>query len=257
MFPEFCEYQQPDPAKLDRTIAGEQVVSYVLTSFATVAEVKAGLPGVLVVDSEIPPAPAAFPLHYIFTDRTGASVVVEYVGGELTLHDAPLGVLTNSPTYDFHITNLANYANLSVNSVPVRDIDTVQFAPISTGGSLVGLPGDFTSISRFIRATVYSQSLQKPGTADDGVLQGFHVMNQFDIPQGLVPTNVNSAGASGEELEHTQWTVVYDLENPRMFVSTIGDRGVQGIDLAKVDPAKGVQSIPLSQETEIVDLLGG
>jgi len=166
MFPEFCEFQTPDPAKLDRTIAGEQVVSYVLTSFATVEEVKAGLPDVLVVDSLIPSAPTAFPLHFIFTDPTGASVVAEYVGGELKLHDAPLGVLTNAPTYDFHITNLANYANLSVNSVPVRDIGTVKFAPLSTGGSLVGMPGDFTSISRFIRATVYSQALQKPATAD-------------------------------------------------------------------------------------------
>ena len=61
-------------------------------------------------------------VHYILTDARGKSVVLEYVGGELKIHQNPLGVMTNSPTFDWHMTNLSNYVNMTVSNVPKIDV---------------------------------------------------------------------------------------------------------------------------------------
>lgn len=253
MFPTFAEFQQPDPAKLDKTIAAEQVVSWALTQFATVAEIKAALPEIVVIDVEAPPAPA-FPIHYVFADRTRATLVVEYTNGELQMYDNPLGVLTNAPQFSWHETNLRNYINLSVNDVPPVKLDGIDLQPIGTGGSLAGMPGDFTPPARFIRATILSQAAPKLETADETVLQAFHVMNQFDLPPGVIPTNANTPTTDADAAEHTQWTVVMDLATPRLYVSTLGNRGIELVDLSQIDQSAGVQHLPLSQTTEIISL---
>lgn len=255
MFPSFAASQPADPDQLDRTIAAEQLVSWALTQFATVAEVKAALPDVRVIDVALPPLPV-FPVHFIFTDKTRQSLVVEYVGGEVTTYDNPIGVLTNSPPFPWHETNLRNYINLSVNDVPPVSLDGIKLEPIGTGGSLVGMPGDFTPPSRFIRATILSQAAPRLETADEMVLEAFHIMNQFDLPPGVVPVNANTPTSDPNEAEHTQWTVVMDLATPRLFVSTMDNRGIQMVDLAKIEPTASVQHLDLSPTTAITDLIG-
>jgi choloylglycine hydrolase len=253
MFPTFAGFQQPDPAQLDRTFIAPQLLTWALTQYATVDEVKAALPDVHVINIAIPPAPE-FPLHFIFTDRTKASLIVEYENGELHTYDDPIGVMTNSPPFPWHVTNLRNYINLSINSVPSVNLDGIDLAPIGTGGSLVGMPGDFTPPARFIRATILSQAAPKLDTTDAMVLEAFHIMNQFDIPPGVVPPNANTPTTAQSEPEHTQWTVVYDLSTPRLYVSTMENRGVSMVDLTKIDPAAGILHLQIAPETEITEL---
>jgi choloylglycine hydrolase len=62
------------------------------------------------------------PCHYFINDASGRCVVLEFVGGELKIHENPLGVITNSPSFDWHVTNLRNYVNLTVNNVPPVDL---------------------------------------------------------------------------------------------------------------------------------------
>ena len=124
-------------------------------------------------------------VHYILTDSNGESVVLEYVGGELKIHQNPLGVMTNSPTFDWHMTNLSNYVNMSVTNVPTIDV--------GRGWRNQGLwsrqrnarnPGDFTPPSRFVRAVAFTKSALPVEKAREGVLQAFHILNQLDIPKG-------------------------------------------------------------------------
>jgi penicillin V acylase-like amidase (Ntn superfamily) len=134
----------------------------------------------------------------------------------LLRHDAPLGVMANAPTYDRHMTNLANYINLSVNDIESIKLGAQKISAFGAGGGLLGLPGDFTPPSRFVRAAIYSQSASPNATADDAVLSAFHILNQFDIPKGSV---VNSA--AGEKMDEiTEWTSVADLKNLRWYFRT-------------------------------------
>ena len=123
---------------------------------------------------------------FFIQDRSGKSIVIEPVGGTLKVHDAPLGIMTNAPTYDWHMTNLQNYVNLSVKDVEGAKIGPVALAAFGSGSGLHGMPGDFTPPSRFVRAAIYSQSAAPNGTAEDAVLSAFHILNQFDIPKGSV-----------------------------------------------------------------------
>jgi choloylglycine hydrolase len=128
--------------------------------------------------------------HFFIQDRSGKSIVVEPIDGTLKVHDAPLGVMTNAPTYDWHMTNLVVYINLSVKDVDTAKVGDVTLSAFGSGAGLLGLPGDFTPPSRFVRAVAFSQSAAPKATADDAVLSAFHILNQFDIPEGAV---VNSA----------------------------------------------------------------
>ena len=124
------------------------------------------------------------PVHYILTDASGKSVVLEYVGGELKIHENPLGVMSNSPTFDWHMTNLSNYVNMTVSNVPKIDLGGKEIKGLGQGSGMLGLPGDFTPPSRFVRAVAFSKSALPVETAREGVLQAFHILNQFDIPKG-------------------------------------------------------------------------
>ncbi|MGZ5863691.1 MAG: linear amide C-N hydrolase, partial [Methyloceanibacter sp.] len=174
----------------------------------------------------------------------GKSIVIEPVDGTLD-HDAPLGVMTNAPTYDWHMSNLQNYVNLSV-----KDVEQIKLGPLTlpafgAGAGLLGMPGDFTPPSRFVRAAIYSQSAAPNATADDAVLSAFHILNQFDIPEGAVEN-----GAVGELVnEVTEWTSVADLKNSALVLQDRDDQSIHMIDLKQaVGAAKG--------ETRVIQMEG-
>lgn len=243
LFPSFAEFQNATQDQLPETLSAVQLLTWALTQFATVDEVKQALPSIRVVNPAIPPYPAQS-FHYIFTDTSRASIVVEYMGGELQIYDNPLGVLTNSPDFPWHVTNLRNYINLSVTDVPAVTIDRMTFTPIGRGESLHGLPGDFTPPSRFIRAAFFAQAAPQLATGEETVMQAFHIMDQFDIPPGVVPEPKNS----GDPYEKTLWTTVVDLTHRRFYITTVDNRDIRMLDMTELDPnATAVQSFPLDQ----------
>lgn len=251
LFPTFAGFQNATPDQLPQTIAAEQVVTWALTRFKTVDEVKDALPAIRVVNPAFPPH-QPLPVHYIFTDTSRASIVVEYVDGELRVYDNTLGVLTNSPDFPWHLTNLRNYVNLSVTDVPTVKLDRMTFAPLGQGESLHGLPGDFTPPSRFVRATFFAQAAPLLASGKETVMQAFHIMDQFDIPPGAVPEPKSS---SGTPYERTLWTAVVDLTHRRFYITTFDNRDIRVLDLTTLDPnAATVQMFPLDQPQSITEI---
>ena len=104
------------------------------------------------------------PLHHIVSDATGASIVMEYMDGQLSVTDNKVGAMTNSPGYDWHLLNLRNYANLTPQAARPREIDGVSLAPFGAGSGMLGLPGDFTPPSRFVRAVAFVNKRPTPST---------------------------------------------------------------------------------------------
>jgi choloylglycine hydrolase len=188
--------------------------------------------------------------HFFIQDRSGKSIAIEPVDGTLKVHDAPLGVMANAPTYDWQMTNLANYINLSVKDIESTKVGDVKVSAFGSGSGLLGLPGDFTPPSRFVRAVVYSQSAAPNKTADDAVLSAFHILNQFDIPKGSV---VNAAvGQPVDEI--TEWTSVSDLKNLRWYFRTFADQSIRMVDLKQaIDAAKGkISTIEMETSTQLI-----
>lgn len=190
-------------------------------------------------------------VHYVIRDGQGRCVVLEYTGGELKVFENPLGVITNAPTFDWHMTNLQNYVNMTVNSVPAVDYKGIQFTGLGQGTGMLGLPGDFTPPSRFVRAVAFSLSALPVKTAREGVLQAFHILNQFDIPKGAARGTENGKTAC----DYTQWTSASDLQNMRYYFNTYDSRRIRMVDLKKADlDAKEIKTIPMAGEEVIEDM---
>ena len=211
-FPGYAKYTEVTDENKSRAIAPQEFGVWALANFATVDEVREAVKNIVVVPTPAPglgsPQGAVAGAHFFLQDKSGKSLVVEPVDGTLKVHDAPLGVMTNAPTYDWHMTNLSNYVNLSVKDIDQTKVGGVTVPAFGAGTGLLGLPGDFTPPSRFVRAVVYSKSAVPNQTAEDAVFAAFHILNQFDIPKGSV---MNSA-VGEPTAEITEWTSVADLQ---------------------------------------------
>ena len=239
-FPGYAKYTHLTAENAKRAIAPHEFGMWVLANFASVDEVRKGIEDIVVVPTPAPGLGSAEgmvpPTHFFIQDKTGKSIAVEPVDGTLKVHDAPLGVMANAPTYDWHMTNLSNYLNLSVNDIESKQLGDVKVESFGAGSGLLGIPGDFTPPSRFVRAAIYSQAAVPNAKADDAVFAAFHILNQFDIPKGSV---VNDA-IGGKMNEITEWTSVADLKNLRWYFRTYEDQSVRMVDLKEaLAAAKG------------------
>lgn len=252
-FPGYASYSKPNPADYARSLAPEDYSTWLLASFSSVDEVKKNFDKVILVPNPIKEIGGeSFPGHFVLHDSTGASVVIEPVDGILKIHDNPLGVFANSPTFDWHMTNLRNYVNLTALNVPPVEAGGIKLAQLGQGSGMRGIPGDFTPPSRFVRAAAFSQSAMKLATAEETVPQVFHLMNAFDIPVGAV-RDVHGAET---HIDYTVWTSVADIKNLRWAFRTYRDQSIRVIDIRKALAAAGREPriIEMDSEQPILDI---
>ena len=253
-FPGYAKYAPVTAENAKHAMAPHEFGVWVLANFASVDEVKKAVQTIAIVPTPTPGLGSAegavAGAHFFIQDRSGKSIAIEPFDGTLKVHDAPLGVMTNAPTYDWQMTNLQNYINLSVKDVEPEKLGGLTLDAFGSGTGLRGMPGDFTPPSRFVRAAIFSRAAAPNDTADDAVLSAFHLLNQFDIPKGSV---VNAAiGEPTDEI--TEWTSVADLKNLRWYFRTHEDQSIRMVDLKQaMDAAKGeMGSIKMEGTTQPV-----
>lgn len=215
------------------------LVGWLLGNFATVDEARAGLERVHVYADKIPEFNDVPPIHLSIADASGKGAVLEFTKGEMKLHDNPINVLTNAPEFPWQLTNLRNYINLSAINTGTVKINGTVLQPTGQGTGLLGIPGDWTPPSRFVRTSIFKQALQKPKDAKGAVLAAIHLLNTVNIPYGAI------RGTTNQDFDYTQWIVVKDLNNKMLHVRTYPDQNIQTFDFLQKDlnattPPKGV-----------------
>lgn len=233
--PGYTEYPKTTKENQAISMSMSDFPQWILSSFATVEEVKkavenneAAISGALL--SGFPPSEQ--PFHYILHDASGKSIVIESVKGKLIVSDNPLGVLTNSPTFDWHMTNLKNYVNLQFDKPAELDIKGIKITQTGQGSGMLGLPGDITPPSRFVRAVAFSTAAKPEKTADKGVFQLFHIFNNFDIPIGVA----RETGEDGNVYtDATLLTCIRDHKNIRFYYNTYDDQSYRMLELKAFD----------------------
>ncbi len=247
-FPGFAGYQSFKAGEESHTLNNVDLSAYILGQFKTVKEIRAALPKLRVVYNEdiAKTFGAPAPLHLVATDSTGASVVIEYVDGQLHMYDNSLGVMTNSPSYDWQVLNLRNYPQLRpFGGHGDKKISSVSLAPFGAGSGMLGLPGDVTPVSRFVRAVAFTSTMLVPKTIDAGVNEASRILNNFDIPRGLVR---EGKGPGDYHLNFTQWSTIGDIKNKRYFWWTEFNRRMRVVDLKKLDfTGTKIYGIPLDE----------
>ena len=116
---------------------------------------------------------------------------------------------------------------------PVQ-LGPVKLVPTGQGSGMLGLPGDFTPPSRFVRAVAFSQSVFKSKTGDDAISMAFHVLNQFDIPKGSARDGEKDANGN-IQADYTLWTAASDLKTRRYYFRTYDDSQTRVVDLMKMN----------------------
>ena len=253
-FPTTAGYMPYSAGDAGKTIAPWEMGSWILDNFATVEEVKANASKIVVAEVVFKDWGFAPPVHFVVHDASGKSIVIEYVGGKLNVHENPLGVMTNSPTFDWHMTNLRNYVNFSLTNVPPVQLGPVKLVPFGQGSGMLGLPGDFTPPSRFVRAVAFSQSLLPSKTGIDAVLQAFHVLNNFDLPKGAL--REHEKDDHGNILaDYTVWTSANDLKAKRFYFRTYQNSQIRMVDLTKMNlDAKDITKVSMQGDEVIKSL---
>lgn len=228
-FPQYGEYAPYRPSNKAKTLCDMQFVSWVLSQFSSIDQLKEALKGVdlVTLDHKIGA------VHWRISEPGGRMVVLEVVGGKPHFYENELGVLTNSPEFPWHITNLNNYVNLVRGAVPNHEIKSgVELRAIGGGSGMIGLPGDFTPPSRFVRATFFQTTAPVWDTGFETVLQAFHILNNFDIPIGMQ----RAADENHDRLPSaTQFTAVTDQTAMKLYYRTAWNSNIRCINLMDID----------------------
>ena len=250
--PGYAKYTPTTSDNQPYSLSPVEFPNWILTQFASLDEVKKALGNVYIAPTVIkgwgdtPP-----PFHYIVYDKQGHSITIEPLDSKLVVTDNPLGVLTNSPTFDWHMTNLRNYINLRAENVNPLQIGGVEFAPFGQGSGMVGLPGDFTPPSRFVRAAIFSMAAIPPENGSEGVFQVFHILNQFDIPVGI-------ARQQSHGVTYTDYTIVTAARNPstlQYFFRTYEDQTIRVVNLKAFDlTAHEIRAVSTASKQPYIDI---
>ncbi len=226
-------------------IASPTLSEYLLENAATVAEAKELVKKLSIFGMTDPKRKLRVELHWIVTDKTGKSVVIELKGGKPRFFDdaSEINVLTNQPDYEQQVTSFKRYTYLT----PVNRKDDVLEGQFVNGSGALGLPGDYTPGSRFVKTAFLAKYLTPVKSAQDGVNAVLHILHNVEVPRGAIAEGM-----------YTQWTVVQDHDNLRYYFESYNHPKLKYVDLKILDFRKAVGhriAIDYDAEGDLTNLL--
>lgn len=227
------KYQEVSPGEEEKALSLSYLGPWVLGNFETVNEVRKELPNIKVFGELIKDLEMVPPLHFAIADPSGKTIVVEYEDGKLNIYDAPLGIMTNAPNYPWQLTNLRQYIGLSGSLNKAGILADMNLAPTGHGAGMIGLPGDITPPSRFVKLALYVKSAVKQPNPEKNLNLAQHIVNAFDIPLGIV-FDKNREGKV-INMEKTDFATYKDLTRRIMYQRLYDNMEITKIDLKKLD----------------------
>ncbi|GLC83184.1 choloylglycine hydrolase family protein [Lacrimispora brassicae] len=198
--------------------SGEQIASfdflhYMLGRCADIDDLRQLLENLSIVGFEDPVTQTVAPLHWIAVDRSGECVVLELTEKGMEVIGNPIGVMANSPDFQWHMTNLRNYMEASPYQSEEVYWGSVHLTPFGQAGGTQLLPGGFTSPERFVRAAYLKSFIPIPQDRTEAVVSCFHVMESVTIPKGAVITRLNT-------YDYTKYTAFINTATCEYFFKT-------------------------------------
>lgn len=229
-----------------RNLASFEVIPYVLTACRTISEAEEILHGVNITDdafsAEMPPSP----LHWIFADKDRC-ITLESVEDGVHLYENRFGVLTNNPPFPYHELRLTDFMGLGAAPPENRLYPEMDLAHYSRGAGGIGLPGDFSSSARFIRA-VFAKNHTAHSADDSEISRFFHMMDTASIPNGCVKTD------SGDCVR-TVYTACADASARTYYFTTYTCRRIRAVRLTETLADKEILSVFPMDSGEDIEVL--
>jgi len=246
------KYQAIEATDEAKAISLLDLGTWLLGNFSSVEEAKAAVKNIKVWAPSMPEWGGEPTAHIALHDAEGRSAVIEFTDGKMNVFDNPNGILTNAPTFDWQITNLRNYINLSPVSHAGKSFGELDLEPTGQGTGLCGMPGDLSPPSRFVHTTAYVHFAKPAADAKAAVILAQHILNSVDIPVGVIRT----ADSANAHCDYTQWIVIKDLKNRTFHFRAYSDISMHTVQLNDLDFSEGskARSCPIAGETIFCDV---
>ncbi|MFE6237426.1 choloylglycine hydrolase [Cellulosimicrobium sp. NPDC057862] len=232
-FPGYASYA-PGPVDGSVNVAAYEFPLWVCSQFSTVDEVEAALRDVVVVDRPINEKYPSSLLHWIVGDATRA-IVVEHTKDGMQVFDDDVDVLTNQPGFAWHHENLRNYLNASPEFPEETVLGSAHLTPFGSGSHMRGIPGDYYSPSRFVRAAYVNAHYPTQETEAANVSRAFHTLQQVAMVDGC------AAMGSGD-FEITLYTGLFSSRTTTYYWNTYDDPAIRSVAMAD-HPADGTELV--------------
>lgn len=243
-FPGFATYSNSiDNHKTN--IAPFDFVTWSLTQFNSIEELRKSIDSIAFIDVPLPVLGITPPLHWILADKSGACIVLEPTADGIKVYDNPLGVMTNSPEFNWHLQNLRQYIGLKSQPFVPTEWGDVPLSAFGQGSGTMGLPGDFTPPSRFVRAAYGKQNIQSIENEEEGISAIFHILSNCEVPKGAVITEDGI-------LDNTIYTSAMCMESGTYYYHTYDCRQIIAIHLFNEDlDTAEIKTYPFQRKQKI------
>lgn len=236
-FPENARYNKIDKRKIN--IAPFELIPYILSRCETVAQTKILLDKINLAEIHFSKDFMLSPLHWIISDKT-QSITLESTKYGMKVYDNPVGVLTNNPTFDMQMFNLNNYMSLSKEPPKNNLSEKLDLKIYSRGMGALGLPGDLSSQSRFIRAVFVKYNTLK----ENNLSQFFHILSAVEQQKGCVLVD--------DKYEYTMYSSCCNTDKGIYYYTTYENRQITAVDMHRENlDSKELVTYPLIKEEQI------
>lgn len=204
-----------------------ELIPWILGQCSTVKEAKKLLETINLAAINFSEELPLSPLHWLLADKEKA-IVIESMKDGLHIYDNPVGVLTNNPSFDYQLFNLNNYRVLS-NETPKNNFSNkIDLYDYSRGMGGLGLPGDLSSVSRFVKATFTKLNSISGDSESESVSQFFHILGSVEQQKGL-------CDVGGGKYEYTIYSSCCNVDKGIYYYRTYEDSQITAVDMNKED----------------------
>ena len=225
-FPGNAVYAEaPESGKTN--LAPFELFGFLLGTCATVKEAEEKLKAVCITHTAFKDGYPVAPLHWHIADKD-QSLVLECTKDGMHLYENPVGVLTNNPPFPFQLTNLQNYMHLTSNPPENRFAPALKLAPYGQGMGALGLPGDASPASRFVRAAFCKWNTELPSGEEASVTQFFHILDNVAMVAGSVRTPEN-------KFDRTTYSSCINASRGIYYYKTYNNNQISAVSMHKTD----------------------
>ncbi|MGL5152815.1 MAG: choloylglycine hydrolase [Clostridium sp.] len=226
-FARYSHYEENEtPGK--KNIPPYDFIHWVLSNHETVTEVKATIKNIELIARPINKNTPLPTLHWMIADKTGKSIVVEKTKTSFAVYDNPVGVMTNNPTFDWHLTNLNEYITITPNFPKETNWSDLTLKPLGVGIGGRGIPGDYGSASRFVRIAYLRSHMTALENDVAAISQFFNMLDYVKMVKGGAITNDNL-----EDL--TLYSSCMNQEKGIYYYKTYNNNRINAVDMNKED----------------------
>lgn len=241
-FPEYACYY-PEAEGRDN-IAPFEFMPWILGQCKDIAQARALLERINICNIPFSEELPLSPLHWIISDGE-ASITVETLRDGMRVYDNPVGVLTNNPPFDYHMTHLSDYMHLTAKQ-PENRFGLIELRPYSRGMGGIGLPGDWSSASRFVRAAFVKCNSVSGSGENESVSQFFHLLGAVEHMRGCVELE-------GGAYEITRYASCINADKGMYYYKTYDNHCICAVNMRACDlDGSELYTYPLQKEMQMI-----